>query len=598
MEQRLELLILQSNTFATALVGISTANDRQQCLNVASEIRAFVKAWNNVSKALSDPGLESRPAFSRILDRVIIDNSKIINDLRSQLAEVRNKKDALDAAVRGKRWVPSKNKGSQLVLGFLARDTTQLRLQQIAYAESVLDVILGVILHAKTLGIGPVRPQDAQAAIRDQLARLRAESEGKARVFKEERRLGDKHVLSSLWLSTVTWHEDTATQPPFETLALQWFNIVPEDQQYAVERSDTTVDGSKLTRMFMQLQQDLREQSQTHTAQIAEHQSRHDKLRTWAETNMRQLELNHAQTSRNAKEQIEGLTAQLEVQKQKMDTDATTISQLEYARKSWSTHYQKQSERLQHIENEMRGLKVETSQQQMKLDALQTKYERLLAQNQALRKRLEQVEDEKEELSEDFNELQNKHSKVLQENKQWRSYYQNQKHKGNDDPNREAQIQNLRDQIVLAKEEIANLKTDLNEAEGTRDELRNSLTQAETQREEQRHRADHYRERLSSGTPRRECPNSFDQRQHRRHSRSRVRSDASSTSGTTTSRTTSRDGRSRASSSTYIGDDGGDSDREYYDRRASIRRESTTQKPRRIEAWFSPVQLRRDRAFA
>lgn len=598
MEQRLELLILQSTTFATALVGISSANDRQQCLNVASEIRAFVKAWNNVSKALSDPALEARPAFVRILDRIIIDNSRIINDLRSQLAEVRNKKDTLDAAVRGKRWVPSKNKSSHLVLSFLARDTTGLRLQQVAYAESVLDVILGVILHAKTLGAESTQSQNGQGAIRDQLARLRAESEAKAHVFKEERRLGDKHVLSSLWLSTVTWHADAATQPPFETLVLQWFNIVPEEQQCLVESEHTTIDGTKLSRMFMQLQQDLREQAHTHTAQIAEHQSRHDKLRSWAETNMRQLELNHAQTSRNAKEQIEGLTSRLEVQQQKSETDATTIAQLEYARKSWSTHYQKQSERLQHVENEMKGLKVVTSQQQAKLEVLQTKYERLLSQNQALRKRLEQAEAEKDALAENYTNLQAKHSETVQENKQWRAYYNRKKNHGDDDSRRNAQIEQLRQEIATAKKEIDHLRSDLDHAESTGDQLRDSLSQVENQRDEQRSRADRYKERLSSGTPRRECPNSFDQRQYRRHSRSRVRSDGSSTTGTATSRATSRDGRSRASSSTSVGDDGGDSDREYYDKRASVRRESTSNKPSRIEAWFSPVQLRREKAYA
>lgn len=145
--QKLDLLTAQSNALASALCGISDSNDnaRQRCLNFATEVRAFVKAWSNLSKALHDPQLEARPAFSQILERVLSDNSKIINDLRSQLAEVRTKQAQYDAAVKGKRWVP-RNKSAHLLVSFLGRETIHLRQQQVYYAISVLDVLLGVVL--------------------------------------------------------------------------------------------------------------------------------------------------------------------------------------------------------------------------------------------------------------------------------------------------------------------------------------------------------------------------------------------------------------------------------------------------------------------
>ncbi|KAK5074188.1 hypothetical protein LTR64_006667 [Lithohypha guttulata] len=601
MDQKLELLILHANTLATTLVGISDSNGhvRQRCLNFAAEIKAFVKAWSNLSTALHDPQLQARPAFTKIVERLLIDNTRIVGDLRSQLAEVKNKQQAYDAAFRNKRWIPGgKHKSAHLVVTFLTRETTILRQQQIIYANSVLDVILGVAFHAKTLGIVPATPQDAQAAIRDQLARLRAESEAKALVFREERRLGDKLIVSSLWLSTVTWHADAAQQAPFETLALQWFKVVPEEAMN-VEHEDATAnraDTRKLTRMFMQLQRDIHEQAQNHASQVTEYQTRHD----WAESNIRQLELNQARTARDAKAQIEGLTSRLEIQQQKIDTDATTISKLEFARKSWSAHYQKQSEKLQQLEAGMKSLKQETTQQQARLENLQQKYDKLLNQNQTLRHRLEQSEFEKEALAEKLDNLQVKHSETVRENKQWKAYYATNKDKVHDN-SRDAQIRKLRQEIQIAKDEIHSLKTDLANAEGSRDQLRDSLSHVESERDEQKHRADHYKERLSTGMPRRECPNSFEMRQSRRHIRGQRRSDGAwSTTGTTTSsgsRATSRDRHSRTSSSTYVGDE--DSDREYYDKRASSRRRSSsTSRPSRIEAWLSPKQVHREKALA
>lgn len=143
----MDLLTAQANALGTALCAVSDTNDnaRQRCLNFAAEVRSFVKGWNNLSKALHDPQLESRPAFTQITDRVLQDCSKIVNDLRSQLADVRTKQSQYDAAVRGKRWMP-RNKTPHLLVSFLGRETTALRQQQIFYANSVLDVLLGVVL--------------------------------------------------------------------------------------------------------------------------------------------------------------------------------------------------------------------------------------------------------------------------------------------------------------------------------------------------------------------------------------------------------------------------------------------------------------------
>lgn len=145
---KLEHLTAHSNALAAALVNIQDSNDhaRQRCLNFSAEIRGFVKAWSNLSKALHDPQLEPRPAFTKIVERLLTDNLRIINDLRTQLAEVRNKQEAYDAAIRNRRWVPGRHKTAHLLVAFLGRETTVLRLQQVIYAVSVLDVILGVIL--------------------------------------------------------------------------------------------------------------------------------------------------------------------------------------------------------------------------------------------------------------------------------------------------------------------------------------------------------------------------------------------------------------------------------------------------------------------
>jgi len=144
---KLDLLTAQANALGTALCAVSDTNDsaRQRCLNFAAEVKSFVKGWNNLSKALHDPQLESRPAFTQIIDRILLDCSKIVNDLRSQLADVRTKQSQYDAAIRGKRWMP-RNKTPHLLVSFLSRETTNLRQQQIFYAISVLDVLLGVVL--------------------------------------------------------------------------------------------------------------------------------------------------------------------------------------------------------------------------------------------------------------------------------------------------------------------------------------------------------------------------------------------------------------------------------------------------------------------
>lgn len=145
--KKLDLLTAQANALGTALCAVSDTHDnaRQRCLNVAVEVKSFVKGWNNLSKALHDPQLAPRPAFIQIIDRLLLDCSKIVNDLRGQLADVRTKQSQYDAAVRGKRWMP-RNRTPQLLANFLGRETTILRQQQIFYAISVLDVLLGVVL--------------------------------------------------------------------------------------------------------------------------------------------------------------------------------------------------------------------------------------------------------------------------------------------------------------------------------------------------------------------------------------------------------------------------------------------------------------------
>ena len=58
--QKLDLLTAQANALGTALSSIPDTNEsaRQRCLGFAQEVRAFVKAWSNLSKALHDPQLE------------------------------------------------------------------------------------------------------------------------------------------------------------------------------------------------------------------------------------------------------------------------------------------------------------------------------------------------------------------------------------------------------------------------------------------------------------------------------------------------------------------------------------------------------------
>ena len=452
------------------------------------------------------------------------------------------------------------------------------------------------------MGSDTTTQQDAHATVRDQVARLKAESDAKALVYREEVQRGDKLIVSSLWLSTVMWHNDAAQQAPFETLALQWFRIVPEEEREEQQQNEPA-DMRRVTRMMMQMQHDLREQAHKHQDQISSHQERHEKWKTWAEANIRQLEFTQEKTKQEANAKIEGLTNQLEVQQQKIEQDAVTIEQLEFARKSWAAHYQKQSEKLQQLETSMKGLQKHCTTQQAKLDNLQQKYEKLLHQNQALRNRLEQSEVERDALAEKYYKLQTRHSEVVRDNKQWVAYY-------NANKDRDSQIKRLRDEMEEARKEITHLKHDLTDAETVSHQLRSSLNVAERDADKERHRADRYKQRLSdASTPKRECPNSFENRQQPRSSHSRTRrsdgstvsvNDTASTTGTSRSRATSRDGRSRASSSTYV--DGDDSDREYYESRANRPRRSSSKGSTGgragLEAWFSPVQRARAPAMA
>lgn len=144
---RLQLLTTQATALATNLTEIPDNDEtaKQRCLNLSVEIRSLLRAWNNLSSALDDPQLSLRPAFSQILDRLLVDNSRIISDLRTQLGLVRNQQDVYDAALRGKRWVPGRHKPGHLLVHFLKQRTTILRYQQVLYAVAVLDVILGVV---------------------------------------------------------------------------------------------------------------------------------------------------------------------------------------------------------------------------------------------------------------------------------------------------------------------------------------------------------------------------------------------------------------------------------------------------------------------
>lgn len=584
--QRLDLLNAKSNALASALCSISESSDvaRQKCLNFATEIRELVKAWSNLSKALYDPALEARPAFTKILERVLVDNSKIIDDVRNQLAELRAKQAQYDAAIKGKRWIP-RAKTSHLVVSFLSRETIQLRQQQVYYAISVLDVLLGVVFHAKTLGEG-TDTQDAQASLQDQLARLRNESDARALVFREERRLGDKSIMAHLWLSTVTWHSDSFDVPPFETLALQWLKIASGT---VVEQAETSGEHNprQLTKLVMQLQQDIREQASQHKVQVNEHKRQHDSLRAWAEGTIGQLEFSQQKSAKDSASRIEEMKAQLEVQKQRIDSDNIVIEQLKHSRHEWSTHYQKQSQLLQQIETQMREIKKENAllkrssmEQQQHLLQLQDKYEKLQQaasklqqQNQLLKEKLTETNVEKQDLETRHSQLQARYAKAVQHNKKWREMFQN----GPEE--REAQIEQLQEEVKDFKDEINALKSDLAYMTGDRNSLRDSLKKAESERLTERNYTNRLQERLA--TKRTDCPSSYETRHSGRRSRSRQRSDSSTQSA---SRSVSKESNSRASSSTFVDDSA--SDRDYYIDK--LPRRTSGDATSKLSGWFSP----------
>ena len=428
--------------------------------------------------------------------------------------------------------------------------------------------------------------QEAQASLQDQLARLRAEAEARTRVFKEERRIGDKYVVSSLWLSTVTWHADSFEAPPFETLALQWFKIVPnggEDRQ-----TRPTMDTQNLTRIVMQLQQDLREQSQTYQKQVQEHKQQHEALRNWAEGTIGQLEFSQQKSAREAASRIEEMRAQLEVQKQRIDSDTVTIEQLKHSRNEWTAHYQKQSALLEQLEAQMRDLKKENlamkrsyAQQQQKLDELMQKYEKLQQshtklqhENHALRECLGETEADRRVLEDKSSKLQARYSKAVEHNKRWRELYE-------EGPGeRDAQIRQLQFDIKAFKDEVTTLKSDLAYVTGDRNHLRDSLQKIAGERDTERLHTNRLQERLS--TRKSEPPSAYEARSSRRRSRSRSRSDSKVPS--MNSRSVSKESNSRASSSTYVDDSA--SDYEHY--ASNLPRRISGGSSSKIGSWFAP----------
>lgn len=429
------------------------------------------------------------------------------------------------------------------------------------------------------IGIEHVSQQDAQAALRDQIARLRAESEAKAVVFKEERRLGDKSVLSSQWLSTVVWRPDAAQQPPFENLALQWFEVLPEEIED--DPSDSNFDVRRLTQAVLQVRQDLdaqadshrtqiQAQAQAHHNQLKQQQERHDEWKATVQANFRQMEDDHKRTEQSAKAKVEELSSRIEVQQM-------TIKQLEATRAQWRTHYQNQSEKLQHLEEALKALQANHAEQQAKLNLLQDKYQKVQNQNRGLRQKLEQSEAEKEALAANYHNIQTKYSAAIQDNRRLATYRDSYKDRGQ-------QLDTLQSEIATAKEEIADLKAELEYSEGSKSRLRNSLKDLEQERDYAKQRADWYKAHMNS--PRKECPNAFETRQTQRRSSSRSRAPSEAPSAQTTSTR-----HSRTSSATYVDDNA--SDKEYYDsRRASSRRSSRTRSSKGgvTDTWGSPAQ--------
>lgn len=362
-----------------------------------------------------------------------------------------------------------------------------------------------------------------------------------------------------MWLQSVTWQSDSFDDAPFETLAMQWFEILENPVQE--RHSGGTISTDDLARIVKQMQLEMRQQNRTHQERIQAHERQNEELRTWAEGTIRQLEFSQQKAAQEAAAKMDELRSQLEVQKQRIESDAVTIEQLKYSRNEWSTHYQKQSERSQRLEKQMAELKQNYVQQEEKLDVLQQKYDklyqastRLQQQNQALRQKLGETEVERQTLERERNDLQTRYAKVVQYNKQWKDLHES----GSKD--RDVQIEELHKDIQDFKTEINSLKADLAAVAGNRNELRKSLTKVEGERDTERLRANKLQERLATqrSTGPSAYPPTTPDRQSRRRSGSRSRSRQPSSSST---RATSKESQSRASSATYVDD----SDHEYYE---------------------------------
>lgn len=403
--KRLDLLVAKANALANAFRSTSDSNDnaKQRCLVLAAEIQSFVKAWSNVAKALHDPQIQFRPAFSQIIERILNDCIKIVHDLGSQLSEVKTRQAHHDATVQSMKWLP-KRRTAHLLVSFFGRENINLRQLQIRYAIAVLDVILGVVFHAKTLGYEPSSQQDAQTSLQDQLARLRAESDARILVLREECRIGNQPVASSQWLDSVTWDSDSFGVPPFETLALQWFQDAEDDEDHQL--SIVGGDPHELVRAVKQMEQSIREQDRRHDQQTQKFEQQNLKyeqenaaLRSWAKDTITQLQFSQQKTKQEADSRIEEMMSQLEIQKKKIESDAAVMQQLRYSQKEWGSNFQKQSRQFQQLETRMEELKKTCSEQQARLESfqqdntkLQQMHDKLSQQNQRLRHRLGESE--------------------------------------------------------------------------------------------------------------------------------------------------------------------------------------------------------------
>lgn len=576
--KRLDLLIAKANALSNALRGTSDTNDnaKQRCLVLAAEVQSFVKAWSNVVKALHDPQLQMRSAFSQIIERILNDCVKIIHDLGSQLSEVRTRQAHHDNAAHSIRWLPGR-RNTHLLVSFFGRENINLRQLQIRYAVAVLDVILGVVFHAKTLGYEPSSQQEAQTSFQDQLSRLRAEQDARILVLREECRIGNQPVASSQWLEAVNWDSSSFGVPPFETLALQWFEDA-EDEDRRLEGDD--LNPHDLVRAVKQMEQNMREQDRRHDQQSRKFEEQSLKyeqenaaLRNWAKDTITQLQFSQQKTKREADSRIEEMMAQLEIQKQKIESDAAIIQQLRYSQQEWGSNFQRQSSQFQQLEVRMEDLKRTCAEQKARLESLQQDNDKLqqmhgkLAQNnQRLRQRLSESEAQKQLLEAENSQLQSRYSKAMSARNRYKDMYEN------GSGNREAQIEEMQEGIQAFKEEISSLRNELARVTSNRDELRHSLVVTEQQR-------DRYKERLHNVKP--PPPTIWDgptsPTARRRRSSSSRRDDA---------RSSSRDSsvsRSRNSTATYVNDS---SDNEYAGR-SSRRGTSGSSAATSLQSWFS-----------